>query len=168
MNSTRCKIVLLLLITAGCAPYPRFRTDGPERPRTAYQTDSTRTTNDNLRLGMIVQSYLGKPYTGRSKWERGVDCSFFIRDVFRKYDGRELPRTVALQYKQGRALPRNHIRYGDLVFFKTDHKPVSHVGIYLGQDQFAHASTSSGVIVSRLTEEYWARRYVGARRIIEP
>jgi lipoprotein Spr len=160
-------LTLVLLIAIGCMPYPRYRTGGAERPKTAARIDTVRTTNDNLYLGRIIRSYLGKPYTGKSKYEEGLDCSSFSRNVFRKYDGRELPRTVAGQFDAGKAMPRDHIRYGDLVFFKTDHKKAGHVGILVGYNRFAHASTSRGVIISSLTEKYWARRYVGARRIIE-
>lgn len=160
-------LVLVLVIAIGCTPYPRYRTGGAERPKTAARVDTVRTTNDNLWLGRIIRSYLGKPYAGKSKYEEGLDCSSFTGEVFRKYDRREIPRTVVGQYEAGKPLARNLIRYGDLVFFKTDHKKVGHVGILVGYNKFAHASTSRGVIISALTEKYWAERYVGARRIIE-
>jgi len=160
-------LVLILVVVIGCTPYPRYRKGGAERPKTAARVDTVRTTNDNLWLGRIIRSYLGKPYTGKSKYEQGLDCSFFTKEVFKRYDRREIPRTVAEQFEIGKPLPRNHIRYGDLVFFKTDHKKVGHVGILVGHNQFVHVSTSRGVIISALTEKYWAKHYVGARRIIE-
>jgi len=123
-------------------------------------------TNDSIRLGVIMQSYLGKPYSGKSGYDPGVDCSDLVNKVFKQFDRRALPETVARQWLVGEPVHRNLLQYGDLVFFKTDGRPVSHVGIYVGFGEFFHASTSSGVIISRLSEQYWAERFVGARRIL--
>ncbi len=160
-------ILILLLVVVGCRPNPRYRTGGEERPAQVEPYRQKRlSTNDSIRLGIIMQSYLGKPYSGRSSYEKGVDCSELVLSVFRKFDRRILPRTVARQWLVGELVHRNHLQYGDLVFFKTDGRPVSHVGIYVGFGEFFHASTSKGVIISRLAEKYWAERYVGARRIL--
>lgn len=159
-------MILALAVSAGCKPYPRFRTGGAEQPKQAVRVDSTRTTNDNLRLGMILQSYLGKPYRGRSKWEEGVDCSFFVQEVFKRYDGTALPRTVTGQFEVGREIPSRMLRYGDLVFFRTDRNKVGHVGVYVGDGRFIHASTSQGVIITGMSEKYWSQRFVGARRVL--
>ncbi|MFH2056309.1 MAG: NlpC/P60 family protein, partial [bacterium] len=93
-------------------------------------------------------------------------CSQLVREVFNQFDGRILPRTVYMLYTDGVEMHRNHLDFGDLVFFKTDHSAVSHVGIFTGEDQFLHASSSRGVIISSMSETYWAKRYVGARRIL--
>ncbi len=78
--------------------------------------------------------------------------------------GIALPRTADAQYDVGRPAVGGP-RVGDLVFFDT-YGGVSHVGIYLGNGKFVHASSSRGVMVSRLRESYWASRYVGAKRLI--
>ncbi len=158
-------LALLLLLTA-CSPYPRYRTGGPEAAKAAPLTTRI-TTNRSLDLGMILQGYLGKPYKGRSKYISGVDCSEFVREVFEKYDKRQLPRTSQEQFGIGVKLPRNRIQYGDLVFFQTSSTGgVSHVGIYVGGGRFIHASESNGVIITRINDDYWTRRYVGAVRIL--
>ena len=162
-------IALSLLVgLVGCTPYPRYRQGGAERPPEAPQAAmSGLTTNQNLRLGSVIQSYLGRPYKGKSKYEKGVDCSLFAREVFATYARMQLPRTVKEQFKSGRAVHRKHLRFGDLVFFRTERDRVSHVGIFVGNNEFAHASTSKGVIISGLKEPYWAKRYIGARRVLE-
>ena len=160
-------LVVLFAILQSCASYPRFRTGGAERPAEYVPDRSKYTTNDYIRLGLILQKFLGKPYSGASRYVRGVDCSLFAREVFKQFDDIELPRTVSDQFQTGREIPRTHLPYGDLVFFRTEGSKVSHVGIYVGYNQFIHASTSRGVIISGMNEKYWAERYVGARRILE-
>lgn len=160
-------ILILLLIVVGCQPHPRYRTGGEERPsRVAMARPKRLSTNDSLRLGVIMESYLGKPYAGRSRYEKGVDCSDLVAKVFKQFDRRDLPRTVARQWLVGELVHRRHLAYGDLVFFKTDGKPVGHVGIYTGYGEFLHASSSRGVIISKIAEKYWHERWVGARRIL--
>jgi cell wall-associated NlpC family hydrolase len=166
----RLTVVMLLatvMLAAACTPNPRYRTGGAEVPGPHFQQTSRYRTDDYLRLGAILQSYLGKPYLGKSRYERGVDCSLLVREVFRKFDGRQLPRTVAEQWDLGGPVHHNRLDYGDLVFFRTGRSEVSHVGVYLGRGEFLHASSSQGVIISSLSDKYWAERYVGARRILD-
>lgn len=160
-------IVLMTLFLVGCHTHPRYRTGGEESPPQINQANVKQTTNDYIRLGQIMQAYLGKPYSGRSKWEQGFDCSHFTATVFKRYGNTPLPRTVAEQFKAGRAAHFRQLQYGDLVFFKTERNQISHVGIYIGESRFIHASTSSGVIVSGMDESYWAKRFAGARRILD-
>ncbi len=158
--------LVLFAALIGCTSYPRYRTGGAERLREAVHTDTKLTTNDYIRLGLILQDYLGKPYRGKSIFVRGVDCSLFAREVFKQFDEIELPRTVREQYKMGREISYRHLAFGDLVFFRTERNKVSHVGIYAGDGRFIHASTSRGVIISNMNEKYWAQRYDGGRRIL--
>ncbi len=155
-----------LIVLAGCASYPRYRSGGPERPVQVLHPDTSITTNDYLRLGLILREYLGKPYQGVSRYVEGIDCSLFTRDVFEKFDNVDLPRTVDGQYQTGREISRHRLLYGDLVFFKTEPYRVSHVGIYVGYNQFVHASSTQGVIISGMDEKYWSERYAGARRVL--
>lgn len=107
--------------------------------------------------------FLGVPYVFGGTSTAGFDCSGFVQHVFAML-GIGLPRTADAQYDAGRpAVGGPHP--GDLVFFDT-YGGVSHVGIYLGKGQFVHASSSHGVMVSHLSDSYWAARYVGAKRLI--
>jgi cell wall-associated NlpC family hydrolase len=95
----------------------------------------------------------------------GFDCSGFVRYVYQHTLGKELPADSASQYLAGTKVDRAEMKMGDLVFFRIRGKNVSHVGIYLGDGRFIH-SPSSGkrVSVSELSEAYWAKRFVGAKR----
>jgi len=95
----------------------------------------------------------------------GFDCSGFVHYVFANVLGLDLPSDSASQFSSGEKIARAELQAGDLVFFHTHGKHVSHVGIYVGDDQFIHApTTGERVKVSRLGESYWSRRFAGARR----
>jgi cell wall-associated NlpC family hydrolase len=122
-----------------------------------------RTSRMAQELTRSALRFLGVPYSFGGTSTAGFDCSGFVQHVFALL-GISLPRTADAQYDVGRrAVGGPHP--GDLVFFDT-YGGVSHVGIYLGQGKFVHASSSHGVMVSRLSESYWAARYVGAKRLI--
>lgn len=95
----------------------------------------------------------------------GFDCSGFVRYVFHKVLGNELPADSASQFRSGERIARDAMQTGDLVFFRTEGKRISHVGIYLDDGRFIHSpSSGKNVSISRLDESYWARRFAGARR----
>ena len=107
----------------------------------------------------------GTPYRSGGNDPAGFDCSGFVRYVFAQH-GRSLPREVKDQFTVGVRIERDEVRPGDLVFFETVSRGASHVGIALGGGEFVHAPSSRGVVrVERYTAEYWATRWVGARRI---
>lgn len=108
--------------------------------------------------------FLGTPYVFGGDSPSGFDCSAYVQHVFAMV-GITLPRTADAQYDAGRPAVGGP-RPGDLVFFQTYTYGASHVGIYLGKGKFVHASSSHGVMVSNLSESYWAARYLGARRLI--
>lgn len=117
-------------------------------------------------LAMILQDYLGYPYVGSSEYQVGIDCSRFTAEVYKKFSGFRLPRVSRDQATVGTEISRRRIHYGDLVFFDITGNGVSHVGIYVGDDRFIHASSSRGVVIDKLTERYWKKSYHSARRII--
>jgi cell wall-associated NlpC family hydrolase len=108
--------------------------------------------------------FLGTPYVFGGNTPSGFDCSSYVQHVFAMV-GISLPRTADAQYDVGHPTVGGP-QPGDLVFFQTYTAGVSHVGIYLGNGQFVHASSSHGVMVSNLSESYWASRYLGAKRLI--
>jgi cell wall-associated NlpC family hydrolase len=95
----------------------------------------------------------------------GFDCSGFVHYVFEHALGIDLPSNSIEQFHAGTKVARGELQTGDLVFFRTRGKHVSHVGIYLGDGRFIHSpTTGQRVKVSNLDERYWSRRFVGAKR----
>ncbi len=122
----------------------------------------------NQRIQAVLntaQKYLGAPYVFGGTTPHGFDCSGYVQYVF-KQQGHQLPRLADQQYLSGKAVSYNNLKPGDLVFFSTYAKGASHNGIYLGAGKFIHASSSRGVMISKLAETYWHAHYIGARRVV--
>lgn len=119
------------------------------------------------RAGRLIRSalsYRGTPYRMGARGQGAFDCSGFTSFLFAKA-GSPLPRTAAEQFKRGTPIPKSQIKPGDLVFFKNTYKRgVSHVGIYIGNGQFVHASSAGGVRTNSLSQSYYLRHWAGARR----
>jgi cell wall-associated NlpC family hydrolase len=118
------------------------------------------------RLRAEVSQWEGTPHRMGGTSRRGIDCSGFVQRLYRDIFALQIPRSTNLQVKSGRAIDISRLRTGDLVFFRLPHKK-GHVGIYLGQAEFAHASTTKGVMISSLREHFWRQSYWTARRYLE-
>lgn len=110
---------------------------------------------------------LGVDYRyGGESMEKGFDCSGLVAHVFHEAYGIDLPHNAAAQSRYGTRVSLSELRAGDLVFYNTQHRPFSHVGIYLGDGRFVHAPrTGAQVRVEALDSPYWMQRFDGARRI---
>lgn len=118
-------------------------------------------------LLQMAKGYIGVPYVWGGTSPSGFDCSGFTHYVYLK-NGITISRTTELQYNQGTWISKSALRPGDLVFFTTYKPGPSHVGIYLGNGQFIHASSGAGkVTISDINKAYYAERYIGAKRIIK-
>lgn len=117
------------------------------------------------RITESAMHYIGTPYSFGGTSAAGFDCSGYVQRVFATV-GIILPRAADQQFLVGRHVDRAHARRGDLVFFQTYAPGVSHVGIYLGNNEFIHSSSSRGVMVSSLQESYWAERFIGIERVV--
>ncbi len=119
-------------------------------------------------LPQTAKRYLGKRYRyGGSSPSRGFDCSGFVYHLLRIY-GFRAPRTASELYRLGQPVPKSHLRPGDLVFFRNTscQRGITHVGIYIGDGKFIHASSGRGqVTITGLDDLYYAKRFVGARRL---
>lgn len=111
--------------------------------------------------------FVGVPYRrGGNTVESGLDCSGFTRLVFLDSNGIDLPRTAAEQAHVGTQVSADELKPGDLVFFNTMRRAYSHVGIYLGNNQFVHAPKPGAEIrVENMQQSYWVSKYNGARRL---
>jgi len=136
----------------------------PPPLQVSFVDRATATAQDAIDQAMDL---LGIRYRhGGSSPEAGFDCSGFVSHVFREGLGLILPRSSKEMSKSGEEISRDELRPGDLVFFNTMRHAFSHVGIYLGDDQFVHAPRTGGrVRIEDLRDGYWMKRFNGARRI---
>ena len=125
----------------------------------------------NKRSTMVTyaKGFIGVPYVYGGLDRKGIDCSGLIYTVARESIQLQLPRTVAALYGFVKVIPNNQKEAGDLVFFKTVGDKISHVGIYVGNNQFIHAASdgpNTGVILSSLNESYWKEHYFAVGQIL--
>ncbi len=126
-------------------------------------------TSTRERLIMEIIKYLDTPYKFGGSSLNGIDCSAFTQSVYQDALNINLNRTARDQFNQGKVVAnREELQFGDLVFFNTRRRVrPGHVGIYIGDGLFAHASTKGGVMISSLDEDYYSKRFMGARRVVE-
>lgn len=120
----------------------------------------------NVKLFESVDDWYGTRYRYGGTTKTGVDCSAFTQAVYKSAFGINLPRTAREQYQASHQISFSNLQQGDLLFFNTT-GGVSHVGLYLGNNKFVHASCNKGVTVSDLDENYYAARFLGGRRILQ-
>ncbi len=151
-----------ILLLASCTAAPRYRS----APRDAVTPVSTEPNRKEI--VQYAKTFVGVPYRMGGASSKGVDCSGLVMTVFRQFDI-DLPRTSLDQSRVGKPVDRSLIKPADLVFFKTSGRnAVTHVGIYIGNGKFIHASTSARrVRVDELDNRYFKRRFVAAKRMLD-
>jgi cell wall-associated NlpC family hydrolase len=129
-------------------------------------TDDTPPGLSRDKMLLDIVSFLKVPYRYGGSTRDGIDCSAFTSLIYATAAGVSLPRSASEQYRSGSRVSKSDLKFGDLVFFRTLGHRVSHVGIFLENDVFAHASVSEGVTFSSLESKYYKQRYAGARRVV--
>jgi cell wall-associated NlpC family hydrolase len=119
----------------------------------------------NQSLYSFIEEWYGTPYRFGGTSKLGIDCSAFTQQLFNAVYHMDLVRTSVEQFSNAIYIAKEHLKEGDLVFFKIRSKRISHVGVYLGDGKFVHSSVSRGVVISDLDENYWTRYYAGAGRM---
>lgn len=151
--------IIVQIILQGCASSP-----------TSGKITSSPLSARQIKLALAKQhaNWKGVRYKMGGTSHQGVDCSGFIYRTFKDRIGVQLPRTTELQSRLGYQISKTKLKPGDLVFFKTGNVFKSrHVGIYTGNNEFLHASTSKGVIKSSLHNPYWKASYWQSRRVLK-
>lgn len=117
-----------------------------------------------LPLLVLMDDWWGTRYRLGGNDRSGIDCSGFTSMLYRTLYNMQLPRTARDQYQSARSIDPSELREGDLVFF-TSGNSITHVGFYLQNNKFVHASTSEGVTISDLNDRYWQAKFAGAGRV---
>ena len=164
-------LFIATLHCAGLKSNPQFKDPNSPMvkdadPEHRFYKNRKRSSPDKLKLVKEIESYLGVPYRWGGTTREGMDCSGFVSIIYRDVLGIRLPQNAATMFRLGEYVSREELEFGDLVFFKNiESYGISHVGIFVGNHEFAHASTTKGVTISNLNESYYRRRYVGVRRV---
>jgi len=158
--------VSALLAVSGSA----WSAEGPEQTPSTPLEKLQSFTDRAAELGMQAMGLIGINYKrGGNTPETGLDCSGFVRYVFKEAWGADLPRTSAEISRMGKPIDSKDLQPGDLVFYNTLRRGFSHVGIYLGDSKFIHAPSSGGQVrIESMTVNYWKKRFNGARRVDDP
>ena len=156
-------VVLFVVWLAGCTGLVSERTERKMVYRSAKTVDLSDSALVESKLLTQHSEWKGTRYRLGGLSKEGIDCSGFVFVTFKTKLGLILSRSTALQVKEGRTVSKDQLQTGDLVFFKTG-LFTRHVGIYLGDFMFLHASTSAGVTISSLKNSYWASNYWISKR----
>lgn len=150
--------------TAQAAPVSRSQTSPPPAPAPPDPDSAPSVTNINASaIVATAKQYLGVPYVWGGISTSGFDCSGLVKFVYDTH-GKDMPRVSRDQYTVGTAVSLSSLQPADLVFFSLNGNNVDHVGIYIGNGQFIHASSSKGVTVSEMSS-YWTAHFVGGKRV---
>lgn len=119
----------------------------------------------NKSLYSFIEEWYGTPYLFGGTNHFGIDCSAFTRQLYNDVYNMSIVRTSTEQFSQVEKIGPDELKEGDLVFFKIHSHKISHVGVYLYDGKFVHASVSQGVVISDLSDAYWTRYYAGCGRM---
>lgn len=119
----------------------------------------------NKSLYTFIEEWYGTPYRLGGTGKNGIDCSAFTRQLYEDVYSLDLLRTSIEQFASALYIRKDELKEGDLVFFKIHGRRISHVGVYLYDGKFVHASVSQGVVISDLSDAYWTRYYAGGGRM---
>ena len=141
-----------------------YSSDGPEQEQEIK-------INGKQRKAIVKEAnkWLGTPYKYAGESRNGTDCSGMVMTIYKDVCGIKLPRNSAKQADFCEKIKKKNLRPGDLLFFATgkDKKKVSHVGIYIGDDKMIHASTSRGVVINKITEQYYEKTFISCGKVVK-
>lgn len=168
-------LVGMVLILCACHSKKDVTHTPPTKRGVEKVTDDWKTLNikltskDNKKLYREIKDWLGVPYRYGGNTKAGVDCSGFVKHLYKTVYGKRIERNSAKIFEKNcKMIDIDDLREGDLLFYRTSKKTnkITHVGIYLKDNKFAHASSSRGVRISDITENYFMRHFYAAGRVV--
>lgn len=176
-NSARLFLLVCLLLTScsskkHVASKPTHNSGTPSASkinqiRTKYalalNVDKSKISND--KLFVFIDDWYGVPYRYGGGDKSGIDCSGFTNKLYQTVYSKSIPHSTKEIYTEISKVDTDHLKEGDLVFFKIENKDVSHVGVYLTNNKFVHATTKKGVMINDLNEPYYKKYYYKGGRI---
>jgi uncharacterized protein YfaT (DUF1175 family) len=162
-------VMSAIMMLTGCAPSVRYASDKTGKRHYYVPSNWDYRTNYKVpetKLKRIVDSYIGVRYKNGGMGPSGFDCSGFVSVVFRELNHARIPRSTGKLKWIGRQVSPGDARIGDMLFFRGGvFGAINHVGIYMGNRSFAHASTSKGVTYDSLDDDYYRKHFAMVRRI---
>ncbi len=151
---------MLIMLMTGCSP--KFA------PRPYYVgQEKVIASQDELveKIKVEIQKFYGAPYKWGGETPSGTDCSGMVKTIYQQALGITLPHNAQAIYETSKKIYRMDLMFGDLVFFSSTGRRATHMGIYVDRNYFLHASSSRGVVLSKLSETYYKNQFIGAGRI---
>jgi len=169
-----CRVFLIILLFTGCATSRQA-----ERAHQAAEEEKEKTIKEkyaaklevgvddicNCSLYSFIDDWYGTPYHYAGHSKNGIDCSDFVSILLQTVYSKTITGTAGDQFEMCTAVKKSNLQEGDLVFFRINSKSISHVGVYLQNNKFVHASVHNGVIISDLTETYYKTYFYKGGRI---
>lgn len=173
------KVIVALLLFISCVSVqaqtnnkdtkPATKIEDPDNLATEYFSQImgvALSATSNLKLYQFVYDWIGTPYRLGGVSKNGVDCSGFAFELYNKVFSTLIGNNSRNIFSMVNPINKEQLKEGDLVFFKIGSRSISHVGVYIGNNKFAHASSSKGVMISDLDESYWRRYYYKGGRLL--
>jgi cell wall-associated NlpC family hydrolase len=169
MKAALSALLPLCLLLVACSPAVRFaRPEEVREPPLPKSNSDVRTewlSVDEQRMMGVINGMKGIPYQWGGLTEKGMDCSGFVMAVYWKAEKIQLPHNSREMASYGVGVSKGSLRFGDLVFFKIRSYRINHMGIYVGEGRFAHASWIGGVTITNLDDPYYRDKYAKAKRL---
>ena len=120
---------------------------------------------DNIKLYSFIDEWYGVPYKYGGKSKSGIDCSNFTSTLYSNIYNKSITGSSSSIFEQCKVISKSNLEEGDLVFFKIDGSKISHIGVYLQNNKFVHATTKKGVMIDDLDEAYYKKYYYKSGRL---
>ncbi|RZL17187.1 MAG: glycoside hydrolase [Pedobacter sp.] len=165
-------LVILFSATAGFSQTKKGVTklEDPDNLATQYFSQVMGVAMDatsNVKLYKFIYEWIGTPYRYAGNTQKGIDCSAFTKAIYEKVFNTTIARSSRDIFSMVNPLAKADLKEGDLVFFKIKSSKINHIGLYLGDNRFAHASSSRGVVIDNLNDPYYSRYFFKGGKIMD-